>query len=87
MCQSYERRVDDRGRVAIPREALAAIAVGPGDEVSVSLETGRVVVEPTFSREEFVEATEGCIDAESRDPDAPTDDPLETAEMWTDDLP
>jgi len=47
------------------------------------------VVQPetTVSRTEFVDSMAGCLNAETRDPDATSIDPLELNRLWTDDLP
>lgn len=81
------RRVDAKGRVTIPRSIRDALDIESGEEVSVELENGRVVIRPQVSREAFVETMKGCIDAETRAEDAEPTDPRRLTADWTSDLP
>lgn len=87
MGTSDDRRVDEKGRVTIPRAIREALQIGPGEEVAVALEDGRVVIQPRIDRERVVEALAGCIDEDSRAADAPTEAPADLKADWTSDLP
>lgn len=84
-----ERLIDEKGRLTLPKRLRDRLGLEAGDTVTVGLERDRIVVQPetTVSRTEFVESMEGCLNAETRDPDATRIDPLELNRLWTDDLP
>lgn len=42
--------VSDKGQVTIPKHIRVAAGVGPGSEVTFSLEGGRIVITPTGGR-------------------------------------
>lgn len=80
------RRIDAKGRVTIPRSIRTSLNLEPGEEVSVALDDGRVVIRPRVSREAFADAMEGCIDADTRADDVEPIDPRELTADWTSDL-
>lgn len=85
--QEETRRVDSKGRVTIPQSIRESLDLEPGEEVTVELVDGRVVVQPRVSRESFIETMAGCINDETRAEDAEPVDPLEMKADWTEDLP
>ncbi|WP_248515102.1 AbrB/MazE/SpoVT family DNA-binding domain-containing protein [Salinarchaeum laminariae] len=87
MGASEQRRVDEKGRITIPQEIRESLQIDPGEEVDVGLEDGRIVIQPSISREEFAEKLEGCINEETRADDAEPMDPLAMKDDWTSDLP
>lgn len=80
------RRIDGKGRVTIPRSIRTSLNLEPGEEVGVALEDGRIVIRPRVSREAFVEAMEGCIDADTRAEGAEPTEPRVLKADWTSDL-
>ncbi len=86
MGTSERRRVDGKGRVTLPRSVRESLGIEAGEEVTVELDDGQVVIRPQVSREAFVEAMVGCIDEETRDSSANPTDPRELKADWTSDL-
>lgn len=82
-----DRRVDEKGRITIPQEIRETLQIDPGEEVAVEIEGGRVVISPRISRSAVVDRLGGCVDADSRAPDAEPVDPAELKDDWTSDLP
>lgn len=80
------RRIDAKGRVTIPRSIRTSLNLEPGEEVGVALEDGRVVIRPRVTRDAFVEAMEGYIDADTRAEDAEPSEPRKLKADWTSDL-
>lgn len=72
-----ERRVDEKGRVTIPKEMREALGIEAGEEVSVKLRDEAVVIRPRISREEAIDLLEGCITEESARSDAEEIDPMD----------
>ena len=60
------RRIDDKGRVTLPQSIRESLALDAGEEVTVELANGQVVIRPQVSREAFVERMEGCVNTETR---------------------
>lgn len=87
MSSSEERRVDEEGRVTIPRAFRESLHIDSGDIVDVKLEDGRIVVQPRVSRDELVDELAGVIDEETRAADTEPTDPAATKSDWTSDLP
>lgn len=81
------RRIDAKGRVTIPQPIRESLDLDPGEEVTVELVDGRIVVRPRVSREAFIDHMEGCLNAATRADDAEPTDPLELKADWTEDLP
>lgn len=82
-----DRRVDEKGRITIPQKIRESLQIDPGEEVAVEVEDGRVVISPRISRSAVVDRLGGCVDADSRAPDAESIDPTELKDDWTSDLP
>lgn len=61
--------VDSKGRIVLPSEVRDRLEVGPGSEVVVTTEDGRVVVEPEDTPEQVMRDLETLIDeaAENRE--------------------
>lgn len=81
------RRLDAKGRITIPQSIRESLDLDEGEEVTVELVDGRVVVQPRVSREEFIETMAGCINDNTRADDAEPVDPLTLKADWTEDLP
>lgn len=84
---SSERRVDAKGRITIPREIRERLGIDPGEQVTIGVEDGEIVVRRRVDREDAVEALEGCVDAETRRSGAEPTDPRDLKDDWTSDLP
>lgn len=82
-----ERRMDEKGRVTIPRRMREQLNLEPGARVRVEVDDGRVVVRPRVSRTEFIETIRGCVTTETKSDDAPTLTPADVKSDWTSDLP
>ena len=88
MGMESDRRLDGRGRVTLPQSVRHELGLDPGDEVTVTLKGGRIVVWPAsgVARRTIIESMEGCITAETRREGAPPMEPLELDRDWTSDL-
>lgn len=82
-----DRRIDEKGRLTIPRRIREQLDLEPGETVRVSAEEGSVVVRPRVSRSAFIETMRGCISAETKADDAPDVDPSDLKDDWVSDLP
>jgi AbrB family looped-hinge helix DNA binding protein len=87
MGASEERRVDEKGRITIPRAIRESLQIDPGEEVAVELEGDRIVIHPRISRTDLVETLGGCVNEDTRDADAKPTDPDDLEADWTSDLP
>jgi len=85
MRASEQRRVDEKGRITIPRAIRESLQIDPGEEVAVEREGDRIVIHPRISRGDLVETLEGCVNDDTRD--AGSTDPGELKADWTSDLP
>jgi AbrB family looped-hinge helix DNA binding protein len=74
---SETRRLDEKGRLTLPKELRESLGLEPGQEVRLSVEGGGVVVRPRVSREEFAEEMVGCVNEETRRDDAEDVDPFD----------
>lgn len=81
------RRIDDKGRVTLPQSIRESLQLESGEEVSVELDDGRVVIKPRVSRDVFVEQMAGCVNEETRKSDAEPTDPRKLKADWMSDLP
>lgn len=54
-------KVDSKGRIVLPQELRERLDIGPGEEVDVHEENGRVVVEPERSPGEIIDRMEELI--------------------------
>lgn len=84
---SPDRRVDDKGRVTIPREIRERLGLDPGEEVTVAISDGEVVIRPKVSRDAAIAALRGCVNDSTRRSDADPSDPVDLKDDWTADLP
>lgn len=76
-------KVDDRGRVLIPKEIREKAHLEPGRSVRVELdEDGHPVIRPVRSPGDFLERLVGAINEDTRRSDAEPVDPLEVKRMW-----
>ncbi|MDY6773780.1 MAG: AbrB/MazE/SpoVT family DNA-binding domain-containing protein [Candidatus Nanohaloarchaea archaeon] len=67
-------RVEERGRVLIPKEVREELGLRGGEEVRVREKDGSVVIKPVRSVDE-IEHLRGCVKESEIDP-------LELKEMW-----
>jgi len=81
---SETRRVDEEGRVTLPQSIRESLGIGAGDEVTVELDDGQVVLQPRVSRAAFVAEMRGCVNASTRADSADPTDPRELETDWTD---
>ena len=82
MSTDGERRIDEKGRITLPKSVRERMNLEPGETV----EDDRVVLRPRVSREVFIETMEGCLTEETRASNAQRMDPLDLKEDWTSDL-
>lgn len=81
-----QRRVDEKGRVTIPQSVRESLGIEPGEEVTISVDDGSVVIRPRVSREEFVETMTGVVSNKTRAEGAEPADPRDLKGDWTSDL-
>jgi AbrB family looped-hinge helix DNA binding protein len=86
MGASEHRRVDEKGRVTLPQSIRESLGIEAGEEVTVELDDGEVVIRPQVTREAFVEQMAGCIDGNTRAESVEPTDPRELKADWTSDL-
>lgn len=77
MAAGKDRTVDEKGRVTIPKAMRESLGLEPGDSVHLEVEEGGVFIRPSVSRESFIASMEGCINEETRRPDAEAVDPMD----------
>lgn len=85
MDRSENQRVDERGRVTLPQPIRESLDIEAGDEVTVELEDGQIVIQPRVSRAAFVAEMRGCVNASTRAGAADPTDSRELKTDWTDD--
>lgn len=81
------RIVDEKGRITIPQSIRAKFNLNAGEPVEVTVEDGRIVVQPHVERSTFVETMRGCVNAATRRVPSGNLTPEELADDWTSDLP
>ncbi|NHX37107.1 MULTISPECIES: AbrB/MazE/SpoVT family DNA-binding domain-containing protein [Halolamina] len=54
-------KVDSKGRVVLPQELRERLDIGPGEEVDIHEENGRLVVEPERDPEEIIDRMEELV--------------------------
>jgi len=79
------RRVDEKGRVTIPKEFRERLGLEPGEEIEMEVTDDDILLHPKVSRETFKEAMKGCVNEETAK-SGPID-PEELKKDWTHDLP
>lgn len=84
---STDRRIDEKGRITLPRDLRDRLGLEPGEEVIVELEDGGIRVRPHISREDARERLRGCINADTRKTPAKRIEPTDLKRVWTSDLP
>jgi len=72
-----EVKVDDKGRVLIPKEARGKLGLKAGGKARLKVEDKRIIIMPPISPEEFIKEMEGCIKEGT-----PTIDPLKLKKIW-----
>ena len=72
-----EVKVDDKGRVLIPKEARNKLGLKAGGKARLKVEDKRIIIMPPISPEEFIKEMEGCIKEGT-----PTIDPLKLKKIW-----
>lgn len=72
-----EVRVDDKGRVLIPKEVRDKVGLKAGGKARLKVENEKIVIMPPISPEEFIEEMEGCIREGT-----PAVDPLKLKKIW-----
>ncbi|ELZ09324.1 transcription regulator [Halovivax asiaticus JCM 14624] len=82
-----ERKIDEKGRVTLPQSVRERLDLDAGERVRITVEDGRVVVQPHVSRTAFIESMEGIVNEETKRDDAPTITPEDLKDDWTSDLP
>lgn len=69
-------KVDDKGRIVLPKDVRERLGITPGTKVEVRTDEGRAIVEPEDDPGRIIERMEGLVESASRDRDevAPGDD-------------
>lgn len=75
-------KVDDRGRVLIPKELRDKLGLEPGDEVLVDADEEAVYLRPALPRAEAVDRLIGSITEENARDDGERLDPLDVKKIW-----
>ncbi|WP_449463059.1 AbrB/MazE/SpoVT family DNA-binding domain-containing protein [Tardisphaera miroshnichenkoae] len=73
-----EVKLDEKGRVIIPRRIRDTIGIKPGENLRVSVEDGKIVLTKSMSPEEFLKK-KGFIKEGSS---LPLADPLTLKKIW-----
>lgn len=79
-------KVDDRGRVLIPKEIRERVGLEPGSLVLVNADEGGIHLRPAMSREEALSRLLGGITEENARTSEPTEDPLDVKKIWEPDV-
>lgn len=84
---SADRRIDEKGRITLPKELRDRLGLEPGEEVIVELTDGSIRVRPTVDRAEARDRLRGAVNANTRTAPAREVDPADLKRVWTSDLP
>ena len=84
---SADRRIDEKGRITLPKELRDRLGLDPGEEVVVELEDGSIRVRPHIAREGARNQLRGCINEDTRKRPVERIDPTDLKRVWTNDLP
>lgn len=76
------KKVDDRGRVLIPKELREEVGLEPGDTVLVDADESGVHLRPALSREQALDRLIGGITQENARSGADDLDPLDVKRIW-----
>ncbi len=68
-------KIEDRGRVLIPKEIRDKAGFRQGEEVEIEVENGKVIIKPLTDLEKFSKELKGCV-SKSRI------HPLEVKKIW-----
>lgn len=79
-------KVDDRGRVLIPKEVRDRLGLEPGSRVLVDADEEGVHLRPAMSREEALSVLLGAISEENAVDRELSGDPLDIKKMWEPDV-
>ena len=74
------QKIDERGRVTIPKEHRESLGLHPGDRVRVESGSGEIRIRRVIPVDEFIEKFEGCITEDNAI--GKTLDPLRIKEIW-----
>ncbi len=64
-------KVDDKGRIVLPKDVRERLGITPGTEVEVRTDEGRAVVEPEDDPERIIERMATLVDSAAADRDRP----------------
>jgi AbrB family looped-hinge helix DNA binding protein len=68
-------KIEERGRILIPKKIRDLAGIRPGEEVEVDFENGKVVIRPLFDVKRFSSELRGCISESDIHP-------LEVKKIW-----
>ncbi|WXG42318.1 MAG: AbrB/MazE/SpoVT family DNA-binding domain-containing protein [Candidatus Freyarchaeum deiterrae] len=54
-------KIEERGKIQIPKEIRDMAGFRPGEEVEVEFENGKVVIKPLIDLEKFSNELKGCV--------------------------
>ena len=54
-------KIEERGRVLIPKSIRERTGVRPGEEVEIMIEEGKIVIVPLIDVENFSRELKGCV--------------------------
>lgn len=55
-------KIEERGRVLIPKSIRERTGVRPGEEVEIRIEEGKIVIMPFIDVENFSRELKGCVE-------------------------
>lgn len=64
------RRIDDLGRIAIPKEIRRVLRIHEGDSLEISIENGKVMLEPYIPTGDYKQAINKLIENIKADNDS-----------------